>query len=112
MVKQCAYGTCRSDTRYPARLEGHVVFFAFPKPKTQEERCQLWIKQCGRPHSQLNISQNTHMSAPKYIKLLAVSELSIWRAALSLGMMTNYLVENIPKQLWFMETSIITTRST
>ncbi|XP_042566525.1 zinc finger MYM-type protein 4 isoform X3 [Clupea harengus] len=60
MVKRCAYGTCKSDTRYPERLEGGVVFIAFPKPKTQEERCRLWIKQCG-PQSQLNISKiNKH----------------------------------------------------
>ena len=64
MPKRCAYGTCKSDTRYPQSLEGGVVFFAFPKPKTQEERCRVWIKQCGRPHDQLNpskINKNTYV---------------------------------------------------
>ncbi|XP_048044353.1 uncharacterized protein LOC125267090 isoform X2 [Megalobrama amblycephala] len=52
MVKRCAHGVCKSDTRFPERLSGGVVFFPFPKPKTQRERCLQWIKQCGRPHSQ------------------------------------------------------------
>ncbi|KAK0133500.1 hypothetical protein N1851_030987 [Merluccius polli] len=34
MVKQCAYGICKSDSRYPKSLAGGVVFFPFPKPKT------------------------------------------------------------------------------
>ncbi|CAL8326239.1 unnamed protein product, partial [Arctogadus glacialis] len=30
-------------------------------PKTQQERCLRWIKQCGRPHSQLNVTKiNKH----------------------------------------------------
>ncbi|XP_040010941.1 uncharacterized protein si:ch73-311h14.2 [Xiphias gladius] len=27
---------------------------AFPEPDTQEERCRVWMKPSGRPHSQLN----------------------------------------------------------
>ncbi|XP_051795783.1 uncharacterized protein LOC110964897 isoform X3 [Acanthochromis polyacanthus] len=64
MPKRCAYGTCKSDTRYPQSLEGGVDFFPFPKPKTQEERCRVWIEQCGRPHDQLNpskINKNTYV---------------------------------------------------
>ncbi|KAL0969003.1 hypothetical protein UPYG_G00221450, partial [Umbra pygmaea] len=45
--------------RYPERLSGGVVFFPFPKPITQRERCLQWIKQCGRLHSQLNVSNIT-----------------------------------------------------
>ncbi|XP_048044354.1 uncharacterized protein LOC125267090 isoform X3 [Megalobrama amblycephala] len=59
MVKRCAHGVCKSDTRFPERLSGGVVFFPFPKPKTQRERCLQWIKQCGRPHSQVNESNIT-----------------------------------------------------
>ncbi|KAM3858576.1 zinc finger MYM-type protein 4-like [Diretmus argenteus] len=55
MPQRCAYGNCKSDDRYPRSLEGGVVFFAFPKP--EEERCQIWINQCGRPDSQLNPSK-------------------------------------------------------
>ena len=54
MPKRCAYRICKSDSRYPQSLEEGVVFFAFRKPKTQEERRRIWFKQCGRPHSQLN----------------------------------------------------------
>ncbi|XP_077089695.1 uncharacterized protein LOC143741163 isoform X2 [Siphateles boraxobius] len=59
MVKRCSHGVCKSDTRYPERLSGGVVFFPFPKPKTQRERCLQWIRQCGRPHCQLNVSKIT-----------------------------------------------------
>src|SRR4029434_10565389 len=58
--------TCECCLRSDTEIRGMRRFFpAFPKPKTQEERCRWWIKQCGRPHSHLNISKNTHMSAPK-----------------------------------------------
>ena len=57
--RACAHGVCKSDTTYPERLSGGVVFFPFPKPKTQRERCLQWIKQCGRPQSQLNVSNIT-----------------------------------------------------
>ncbi|KAH3708611.1 hypothetical protein DPMN_068066 [Dreissena polymorpha] len=29
----------------------------FPKPKTQVEKCLRWIKACGRPHEQLNVTK-------------------------------------------------------
>ncbi|KAF3844531.1 hypothetical protein F7725_007694 [Dissostichus mawsoni] len=57
----CAYGLCKSDSRYPISLEGGVIFYPFPKPKTREERCRQWIKKCGRPHAQLNMANiNKH----------------------------------------------------
>ncbi|KAG1666509.1 RING finger protein 150 [Nymphon striatum] len=33
-----------------------VEFIPFPKPKRNLETCKRWIKACGRPHEQLNIS--------------------------------------------------------
>src|SRR4029434_8759740 len=85
MVKQCAYGTFRSDTE----IRGMRRFFsAFPKPKTQEERCQLWIKQCGGPNS---IYRKIHICLLQ--NKLSCVQLASWRTALLLGMMTNYLVE-------------------
>uniref|UniRef100_A0A3Q3F1U8 Si:ch73-311h14.2 n=1 Tax=Kryptolebias marmoratus TaxID=37003 RepID=A0A3Q3F1U8_KRYMA len=60
MVKRCAYGLCKSDTRYPKSLYGGVLFFPSQSQK-QLERCLQWIKRCGRPHSQLNVSKiNKH----------------------------------------------------
>ncbi|XP_036445991.1 uncharacterized protein LOC118821470 isoform X2 [Colossoma macropomum] len=58
MVKRCCWGTCDSTTRYPERLDG-VFFVPFPKPPKNVEKCKLWIKLCGRPHSLLNISNIT-----------------------------------------------------
>ncbi|KAI4876934.1 hypothetical protein NFI96_030243 [Prochilodus magdalenae] len=58
MGKRCCWGACDSDTTYPERTEG-VLFVPFPKPKRNAEKCQLWIKLCGRPHSVLNISNIT-----------------------------------------------------
>lgn len=57
MVKRCQYGLCKSDTRYPERLEGGIVFIPFPKPKRSLEKCKRWIKACGRPHDQLNVDK-------------------------------------------------------
>ncbi|NP_001268902.1 uncharacterized protein LOC556846 [Danio rerio] len=70
MPKRCAYVLCKSDTRYPKRLEGEVKFFPFPKPKTQGEKCRAWIRQCGRPHSQLNvdrINKNTYICSKHFV---------------------------------------------
>ncbi|XP_077994995.1 uncharacterized protein LOC144448593 [Glandiceps talaboti] len=49
VVKRCAYGECKSDSRYFNRDYMHGVnFVRFPKPKTQLEKCQRWIKACSR----------------------------------------------------------------
>jgi len=54
-TKRCSWGTCNSDSRYPTRpYMADVLFYPFPKPKTQPEKCLNWIKACGRPHEQLN----------------------------------------------------------
>ncbi|XP_046570809.1 uncharacterized protein LOC124279051, partial [Haliotis rubra] len=60
MVLRCAWGTCNADERYPERLEGGF-FVRFPTVKRNEEKCKRWIKACGRPHEQLNLSRiNQH----------------------------------------------------
>lgn len=52
MVKRCAWGTCKSDTRYPDRLkkaDGTVVsFYSFPNAKKAPERREIWIRACCR----------------------------------------------------------------
>ncbi|KAJ8300724.1 hypothetical protein KUTeg_022243 [Tegillarca granosa] len=55
MVKTCSWGTCNSDSRFPERIVD-VRFIPFPKPKTNWEKCARWVKACGRPHSQLNVT--------------------------------------------------------
>ncbi|KAK0140000.1 hypothetical protein N1851_023107 [Merluccius polli] len=66
MPKHCAYGLCNTDSRYPKTLEGGVEFLPFPKPKTKLDKCREWIKQCGRPHSQLNVSKITKNTCSKH----------------------------------------------
>jgi hypothetical protein len=71
MVKRCAYGLCRSDTRYPDRVEG-VKFHPFPKPKSNLEKCLRWIKACNRPHAQLNVDtifKTTYVCSKVSLKL-------------------------------------------
>ena len=58
MVKHCCWGTCKSDSRYPERLEG-AFFIPFAKPKQTPDKCRLWVKLCGRPHKQLNVGKVT-----------------------------------------------------
>ena len=53
MVKRCAWGTCKSDSRYPERLEkkeeGLIVkFHCFPSEKKRNDRRQAWIRACCR----------------------------------------------------------------
>ena len=57
-VKHCCYGTCNSDTRYRHRegMEG-VRFIPFPKPLSQKEKCERWIKACGRPLEDFNVGK-------------------------------------------------------
>ena len=72
MVKRCAWGTCKTDSRYPERLEGGVFFFPFPKPKSKPDKCRLWIKLCGHPHSQLNPSRiDRHTFVCSKVRLLS-----------------------------------------
>ncbi|XP_066534477.1 uncharacterized protein si:dkey-20i10.7 isoform X2 [Hoplias malabaricus] len=69
MVKRCAWGDCKSDTRYPNRVEG-VVFYPFPKPKTNFQKCEQWIRLCGRPQHRLNIhtiSKNTYVCSKHFV---------------------------------------------
>lgn len=65
MQKLCAFRACTSESLFRESLESVVGFFVFPRQETQEERCQVWIKQ--RPHEQLNastITKNTFVSIP------------------------------------------------
>ena len=57
-VKHCCYGTCNSDTRYRHREDMQGVYFIpFPKPITQKEKCERWIKTCGRPAEDFNVQK-------------------------------------------------------
>ena len=67
MVKRCCYGTCKSDTRYPEQLLDDVKFVPFPKPAKNTEKCQRWIRLCGRPHEQLNITILQERSKAKHL---------------------------------------------
>ena len=54
-VKHCCYGTCNSDTRRTHREDMKDVYFIpFPKPIAQREKCERWIKACGRPTEDFN----------------------------------------------------------
>lgn len=46
-----------TGSRYQKKFTGGVRFFVFPKPETEEGKCQIWIKQCGRLQEQLNPSK-------------------------------------------------------
>ncbi len=51
MVKRCAWGTCKTDSRYPERLikDGIAVnFHPFPSEKKFKDRRESWIRACCR----------------------------------------------------------------
>ena len=57
----CSYGECRPDCRHSDRSHMPGVFFIpFPKLKSDIERCRLWVKRSGRPHTQLNVDKITN----------------------------------------------------
>ena len=59
MVKRCAWGTCKTDLRYPERLikDGKVINFpCFPSEKKFKERGELWIRSCSRADSQMTLN--------------------------------------------------------
>lgn len=58
MVKHCSFGTGKSDSRYPDKLNG-AKFIPFPKPKTNLEKYMRWIALCHRHQDQLNINKIT-----------------------------------------------------
>lgn len=56
--KHFCFGICKNDSK--KKLE-KVVFISFPKPTTQPEKYRRWIRWCGRPHADLNVSGNKNM---------------------------------------------------
>ncbi len=53
-TKHCAYGICRSDSRFPDRPEMQGVFFVrFPKRVRDEDKCRRWAMDCGRANFDL-----------------------------------------------------------
>ncbi len=51
MVKRCAWGTCKTDSRYPEPLikDGIAVnFHPFPSEKKFKDRRESWIRACCR----------------------------------------------------------------
>ena len=51
IVRRCAWGTCKIDSRYPERLikGGKVInFHPFTSEKKFKERRELWIRSCSR----------------------------------------------------------------
>ena len=66
MVKRCAYGTCKTDSRYlPADTD--VKFFPFPKPFSRLEDCKRWIKACGRPNKMEKNAKSSDILTPERI---------------------------------------------
>ena len=48
-TRHCSYGTYNSDSRYSDREHMKGFFrIPFPKPKRNLEKCQRWIRSCGR----------------------------------------------------------------
>ena len=48
-TRHCCYGICNNDSRYSYRDDMKDVFWIpFPKPKRNLEKCQKWVRSCGR----------------------------------------------------------------
>ena len=69
MVKRCAWGMCKSDTRYNEReyMKG-VTFFPIPKPKTRCEECKIWVKACGRKYFTVdNVTKHSYICSKHFV---------------------------------------------
>lgn len=62
-VRCCVDNTCNPEVGYPHGFKVGVVFFLISGAK--EEKCQLWIKLCGRRPSLCNPMTATIAFAPK-----------------------------------------------
>ena len=70
-TKHCCYGTCNSDSRYHdrPRMEG-VFFIPFPKPITKKEKCERWIRACGRAPDDFDtgkINRSTYICSKHFV---------------------------------------------
>lgn len=69
-VKHCCYGDCNSDSRYVGikKEMDNVYFIPFPKPKTQKEKCERWVRLCGRKYFTVeNIRKETYMCSKHFV---------------------------------------------
>ena len=69
-VKHCCYGDCNSDSRYVGRREDmeNIFFIPFPKPKTQREKCERWIRLCGRKFFTVeNVRKETYICSKHFV---------------------------------------------
>jgi len=65
MVLRCAWGAYIGDARYPWRHEGGRLM-RFPTPKRDIDKCVRWVKACGLPHEQLNVSKLINIIASMF----------------------------------------------
>ena len=66
MIKQCVWGTCNLDIRYPERLQNGAYFLPFPKPQQDKKKCVMWIRLCGWPEYKLNLSLSPYVCILKF----------------------------------------------
>ena len=68
-TRHCSYGTCTSDSRYSDREHMKGVFWIpFPKPKRNLEKCQRWIRACGRELFTVEkVSQWTYICSKHFV---------------------------------------------
>ena len=69
MGKRCAYGLCKSDSRYSHKDHMKGVFFIpFVKPLRHRAKCERWINACNRVNFSVdNINRNTYVCSLHFI---------------------------------------------
>jgi len=69
-VKHCCYGDCNSDSRFfwkRPEMEG-ITFIPFPKPKTQLQKCERWVRLCGRKYFTVSsIRKDTYICSKHFV---------------------------------------------
>ena len=69
-TKHCCYGLCNSDSRYAHKTHmAEVSFIRFPKPWIDFEKCQTWVRACGRgdTFTTKNVNNSTFICTKHFV---------------------------------------------
>ena len=67
----CAWGKCRSDSRYSHKPHmKEVKIFPVSEPWMNLDRCRSWLKACTRPNEQMNVDISHIITCAKSLLVL------------------------------------------
>ncbi len=84
MEKQCAWGTCNTDSRYPERMGNIIYFITFPESKQNRAKCPQVFNPNTNEDKNVNflvvihsLSYNLHLLKQNVNVILCFSKVSL-----------------------------------